>query len=176
MLFCTGPAWESNHHCKCHARPTEPHHIFRKPSDVSMYSITVSVIVYLHGDRKSTGTNLVDHPMYNTAMYIYRKWFVRMVNERCTKSGCFPMLFDKRKIFNSMWMFCVFARVLSFTNFFLFFFYQRGYADIFYLLTCIRCLCRSANTSNGPMYYLKQCIKKHWILIWSHCCRRTFQT
>jgi hypothetical protein len=40
----------------------------------------VLYIVFLHGDGKSTGTNLDDQPMNNTVMYIYIKWFVRMVN------------------------------------------------------------------------------------------------
>ena len=68
-----------------------------------MLSITVLCIVVLHGDGKSTGTNLDDQPMYNTVMYIYIKWFVRMLN--CG----FSILFGQEKIFNLNWMFCVFA-------------------------------------------------------------------
>jgi hypothetical protein len=45
-----------------------------------VYSVTVLVIVFFLGDGKSTGTNLVDQPIYNTVMYIYINWFVRMVN------------------------------------------------------------------------------------------------
>ena len=56
---------------------TSNHH---KPLDVSMYSITVLCIVFLHGDGKSTGTNLDYQPMYNIVMYIYIKGFVRMIN------------------------------------------------------------------------------------------------
>ena len=55
-----------------------------------MYSIHVWCNIFLHSDRKSTGTSLDNQPMHNTVMYIYIKWFVRMINEYRTKSVSFP--------------------------------------------------------------------------------------
>lgn len=73
------------------------HH--HKPLDVSMYSIHVLCIAFLHGDGKSVGTNLDGQSMYSTVMYIYIKSFVRMENANCTKSGCGSMLFDQGNVF-----------------------------------------------------------------------------
>jgi hypothetical protein len=55
-----------------------------------MCSITVFCNVFHHADDvKCTGTNLDDQPMYNIVMYIYIKWFVRMLKLYYTRSGCF---------------------------------------------------------------------------------------